>query len=39
MHFTYKSPEEMDVKSLCQGDVLMVTDGIKKILEEVHPYF
>lgn len=37
IHFTYKpSP---DMSSLCQGDVLCVTDEMRKILKEVHPYF
>ena len=37
IHFTYKhSP---DMSSLCQGDVLQVTDGMRDILKEVHPYF
>ena len=37
VHFTYKVAPDM--QSLCQGDILKVTDGLKKILEEVHPYF
>ena len=37
IHFTYK--QDMDVTSLCQGDVLFATDEIKKIMEDVHPYF
>jgi len=37
VHFTYK--EDMDKESLCQGDILIITEEIKKILGEVHPYF
>ena len=37
IHFTYK--QEADFASLCQGDVLAVTEELKSILEEVHPYF
>lgn len=37
VHFTYKSNPDMD--SLCQGDVLRITDDLKEILGTVHPYF
>lgn len=37
IHFTYKP--DGDMNSLCQGDVLEITDELKKVLEEVHPYF
>ena len=36
-HFTYSS--EPDMCNLCQGDVLEITPDLKKVLEEVHPYF
>jgi hypothetical protein len=38
-HFTYKSPEMIEKDALCQGDILEITDDIKTVLEEVHPYF
>lgn len=37
VHFTYK--EEMDKSSLCQGDILEITDELADVLKEVHPYF
>lgn len=37
IHFTYK--QFPDMSSLCQGDVLRVTDEMREILKEVHPYF
>lgn len=37
IHFTYK--EKADTNSLCQGDVLEITEELKKVLEDVHPYF
>lgn len=37
VHFTYK--EKPDMEALCQGDLLQITDGIKDILQDVHPYF
>ena len=37
VHFTYK--ENPDMSSLCQGDLLRITDDIKDVLREVHPYF
>lgn len=37
VHFTYKtSPDRM---TLCQGDVLEITEELSTVLEEVHPYF
>lgn len=37
IHFTYKSnPDKM---SLCQGDVLEITDELSEVLKERHPYF
>ena len=36
-HFTYK--QVMDKNTLCQGDVLKITDKIKNVLQEIHPYF
>lgn len=37
VHFTYKA--HPDMLSLCQGDLLKVTDGMRDILRDVHPYF
>lgn len=37
VHFTYKS--KPDMSSLCQGDILKLTDDLKKVLGDVHPYF
>ena len=37
IHFTYKKTPDMS--SLCQGDVLQVTDELREVLKEVHPYF
>ncbi len=37
IHFTYK--QDIDSSSLCQGDLLTVTDELKSVLKEVHPYF
>lgn len=37
VHFTYKNPPDM--QSLCQGDLLEITDPIREILKEIHPYF
>ena len=37
IHFTYKA--HADMTSLCQGDVLLKTDALSRILESVHPYF
>lgn len=37
IHFTYKT--NADETSLCQGDVLEVTEELWQVLEEVHPYF
>ena len=37
VHFTYKSNPDMD--SLCQGDILRITDELQEILTTVHPYF
>lgn len=37
VHFTYKDCPDMS--SLCQGDILRVTEDIKSVLAEVHPYF
>lgn len=36
-HFTYK--QNIDSSSLCQGDLLTVTDELKSVLKDVHPYF
>lgn len=36
-HFTYK--DRPDLSSLCQGDILQISDELKAVLEEVHPYF
>lgn len=38
-HFTYKSIEDTDKESLCQGDVLELTDELKCALSKIHPYF
>lgn len=37
VHFTYKN--HPDMQSLCQGDLLRITDSIREILKEIHPYF
>lgn len=37
IHFTYK--EDIDKTSLCQGDVLEITDDLAETLKKVHPYF
>ncbi len=37
IHFTYK--EVYDTSSLCQGDLLKITDELKGILKDIHPYF
>lgn len=37
VHFTYKN--DMDKSSLCQGDLLRVTDELREILKDVHPFF
>ncbi len=37
VHFTYKP--EADKNSLCQGDVLEITEELSKALKDVHPYF
>lgn len=37
VHFTYK--EECDACSLCQGDLLKITDELREVLKEIHPYF
>ncbi|MBQ8028179.1 MAG: hypothetical protein IJ262_02090 [Clostridia bacterium] len=37
VHFTYK--ENLDQSSLCQGDLLEITDELKDVLKEIHPYF
>lgn len=37
MHFTYN--ETLDETNLCQGDVLSITDELKSVLEQHHPYF
>lgn len=37
VHFTYKS--DPDMASLCQGDVLRVTEELSAVLENVHPFF
>ena len=37
VHFTYK--EQCDTSSLCQGDLLKITDELKDVLKDVHPYF
>lgn len=37
VHFTYK--KDANFESLCQGDLLSITGEMRKILEEVHPYF
>lgn len=37
IHFTYK--EKMDMSSLCQGDILNVTDDLSAVLKNIHPYF
>lgn len=38
-HFTYKSLDEIDRTSLCQGDVLKMTDELKTAMDTIHPYF
>ena len=37
VHFTYS--DNPDMESLCQGDVLNITESLRKTLKEVHPYF
>lgn len=37
VHFTYAA--EADMTTLCQGDILSVTEDLRNVLEEVHPYF
>ena len=37
LHFTYN--EKINVTSLCQGDVLTITDEIRAVLKDCHPYF
>ena len=37
IHFTYKA--YADMKSLCQGDVLNITEELAEVLRNVHPYF
>lgn len=37
IHFTYKA--QCDKSSLCQGDLLRITDDLKSTLEIYHPYF
>ncbi|XCP85412.1 hypothetical protein ABXS75_00940 [Roseburia hominis] len=37
IHFTYKT--EPDMSSLCQGDILAITEELSLVLKEVHPYF
>ena len=37
IHFTYKP--RPDMKTLCQGDILEITEDISKVLKNVHPYF
>lgn len=37
IHFTYKPDPNME--TLCQGDVLEITEELSVILEKVHPYF
>lgn len=38
-HFTYKLSQDTDFESLCQGDILKVTDELRKVLEQYHAYF
>lgn len=37
VHFTYKL--NPDMSSLCQGDILEITDELEDVLKMVHPYF
>lgn len=37
IHFTYKP--EPDMETLCQGDVLEITEELSMVLKNVHPYF
>ena len=37
IHFTYKA--DADMNSLCQGDVLNITEELAEVLRSVHPYF
>lgn len=37
IHFTYKAKPDMN--SLCQGDVLEITEELSMVLQDVHPYF
>lgn len=37
IHFTYKA--DADMESLCQGDVLNITEELAEVLKEIHPYF
>jgi hypothetical protein len=34
-HFTYQNP----IGDLCQGDILSKSEGIKRILSEIHPHY
>ena len=38
-HFTYKDTKNMDRDSLCQGDVICLSDELIESLSEIHPYF
>lgn len=37
VHFTYKKDSERN--SLCQGDLLEITDELRAVLKDVYPYF
>lgn len=37
VHFTYK--RNADMETLCQGDILSITNELRMILKDVHPYF
>lgn len=37
IHFTYNP--DPDMQSLCQGDILEITEELTTVLKEVHPYF
>ncbi len=39
VHFTYKEKEQTDQSNLCQGDLIKITDELRDVLKEIHPYF
>ena len=37
--FIYIQSSDADMKSLCQGDVLNITEELAEVLRNIHPYF